>query len=414
MINYCFNLKAMKKRILLSASLFHALTDAATIVTPTIFPILYSQGFLIKKYSQIGLLSNVGLITTLLLQFWVVTLSFKHEYRWLMLISGLGIVLANFLVPLSPSFFVLLLMFVLLRAFTSFYHPVVVAWISRSRAGSGQELDDAMGIQSGSGNLGVLIAFISTGYLAQHYSWKTPLYVWAVLGFIITAIGVLVIKNVSSKQKIKTDLSARNWLRVLKKISHLLPGFFFGGMGWSVTIYYAPSLLHNNFNIPMGATGGYLALWIGLGTITGYLYGVWSRRFGRKNIFLTSLAGATICLLIIGFSLNKTISLIALLLFGGFMLMTYPSLHTFVGSTVLDDEQTLAFSWVSNIQLISGAIITLAAGFLSDYLSIRFPFILAGILSLVIFLFYLPKDNSYFGARKLKKIIVIPGEDIPV
>ncbi|MGB9893212.1 MAG: hypothetical protein ACPLRA_02275, partial [Candidatus Saccharicenans sp.] len=67
----------MKKRILLSASLFHALTDAATIVTPTIFPILYSQAFLIKRYSQIGLLSNIGLLITLVIQFWVVALSFR-------------------------------------------------------------------------------------------------------------------------------------------------------------------------------------------------------------------------------------------------------------------------------------------------------------------------------------------------
>jgi MFS family permease len=402
----------MKKRILLSASLFHGLTDAATIVTPTIFPILYSQAFLIKKYSQIGLLSNIGLIITILIQFWVVVMSFRHEYRWLMLLSGVGISLANFLIPLSPSFGILLLMFVLLRTFTSFYHPVVVAWISRSRAGSGQELDDAMGIQSGSGNLGVLVAFISTGYLAQHFGWKVPLYVWAVAGLMITAVGVSVINRVSSHQ-VKPDLSARNWLRVLKRISHLLPGFFFGGMGWSVTIYYAPSLLHNNFNIPMGATGVYLALWIGLGTITGYLYGVWSRRFGRKKVFLTSLAGATICLLIIGFSLNRTLSVVALLLFGGFMLMTYPSLHTFVGSTVHDDEQTLAFSWVSNIQLISGAIISLIAGFLSDYLNIRFPFILAGLLSLAVFIFYLPKGDRYFGARDME-IKAGPGQELPV
>ncbi|MBC7350495.1 MAG: hypothetical protein H5U05_11045 [Candidatus Aminicenantes bacterium] len=123
----------MKKRILLSASLFHALTDAATIVTPTIFPILYSQAFLIRKYSQIGLLSNLGLITTILVQFWVVALSFRYEYRYLMLASGLGICLANFLIPLSPSFTVLMLLFILLRGFTSFYHPVVIAWISRSR-----------------------------------------------------------------------------------------------------------------------------------------------------------------------------------------------------------------------------------------------------------------------------------------
>jgi len=393
----------MKKRILLSASLFHGLTDAATIVTPTIFPILYSQTFLIKKYSQIGLLSNIGLIITLLIQFWVVALSFRYEYRWLMLLSGLGISLSNFLIPLSPSFGILLLMFVLLRTFTSFYHPVVIAWISRSRAGLGQELDDAMGIQSGSGNLGVLIAFISTGFLAQHFGWKAPLYVWAIFGLIITAVGVSVINKVSSRQARQPDLSARNWLQVLSRTSHLLPGFFFGGMGWSVTIFYAPSLLHNNFNIPMGKTGVYLALWIGLGTITGYLYGVWSRKFGRKRVFLTSLAGATVCLLVIGFSLSRTISVAALLLFGGFLLMTYPSLHTFVGSSVGEEEQTLAFSWISNIQLISGATISLVAGFLSDYLNIRFPFILAGILTLAIFIFYWPKDDKFFGARSVGK-----------
>ncbi|MDH7493644.1 MAG: MFS transporter [Candidatus Saccharicenans sp.] len=392
----------MKQRILLSASLFHALTDAATIVTPTIFPILYSQAFLIKKYSQIGLLSNLGLITTILIQFWVVTLSFRYEYRYLMLASGLGISLANFLIPLSPSFTVLILLFILLRGFTSFYHPVVIAWISRSRSGLGRELDDAMGIQSGSGNLGVLLAFVTTGYLAQHLGWKVPLYIWAVVGLVITATGVSVINKISSQKAAKPDLSARNWLQVLKKVSHLLPGFFFGGMGWSVTVFYAPSLLHNNFNIPMGQTGVYLALWIGLGTITGYLYGFWSRKFGRKRVFLTSLAGATACLLVIGFSLSRSLSVAALLLFGGFLLMTYPSLHTFVGSTVRDEDQTQAFSWISNIQMVSGAVISLISGFLSDLLNIRFPFILAGVLSLAVFIFYLPKDDRYFGAREIK------------
>jgi len=69
------------------------------------------------------------------------------------------------------------------------------------------------------------------------------------------------------------------------------------------------------------------------------------------------------------------------------MLMTYPSLHTFVGSSVNEKEQTLAFSWVSNIQLISGAIITLISGFLSDLVNIRFPFILTGTFALAIFPF---------------------------
>ena len=94
--------------------------------------------------------------------------------------------------------------------------------------------------------------------------------------------------------------------------------------------------------------------------------------------------------------------MVALLLFGGFLLMTYPSLHTFVGSAVRAEDQTQAFSWISNIQMVSGAVISLISGFLSDLLNIRFPFILAGVLSLAVFLFYLPKEDRYFGARELE------------
>ena len=169
----------MKKRILLTSSLFHMLNDAASVITPTVFPILYSQAFLITRYSQIGLLSNIGLFTTLIVQFLAVRLSYRHEYRHLLLISGLGICAAMALVPFSKSFGALILFFVLIRVFTSFYHPVIIAWVSRSLASSGKELDDAMGIQSGSGNVGVMLAYLSVGYMAQQWGWKTPLYAWS-------------------------------------------------------------------------------------------------------------------------------------------------------------------------------------------------------------------------------------------
>jgi len=73
----------MKKQILLSASLFHALTDAASVITPMVFPLLLSQGFLITSYAQIGVLSNLGLLVSFLVQFLVVRVSFRSEYRTL-------------------------------------------------------------------------------------------------------------------------------------------------------------------------------------------------------------------------------------------------------------------------------------------------------------------------------------------
>jgi MFS family permease len=388
----------MKKRILLSASFFHAVTDAASVVVPTVFPILYSRKFLITSYSQIGLLSNLGLVATVLVQFFVVWLSFRHEYRILIFASGLGICATMALVPFARTFAALLLLFLLFRISTSFYHPVMIAWISRSRAGQGKELDDAMGIQSGSGNLGVIFAYLTVGFLAQGWTWKTPLFFWSGLGVLLGATGIAILGGISSKAEERPSLTPGSWLRSLVGIKRYIPGFFFGGMGWSVTVYYAPSLLHHRFGVPMGRTGLFLAMWIGLGTVTGYGYGVWSRRFGRKRVFLMSLGGAAVSLFLIGFARHQALAVAGLVAFGGFLLMTYPSLHTFVGSTVRENGQTQAFSWVSNIQLLSGAVITLGAGFLSDAVGIQFPFILTGVLTLAVFLFYLPRGPAFFGA----------------
>lgn len=388
----------MKKRILLSASLFHALNDATTVVVPMAFPLLYGRSSLITSYSQIGLLSNLGLLTTLLVQFLVVKISFHIEYKTLMLWSFLGICASLVCVTLASSFLTLLVFFLFMRIVTSFYHPVVIAWISKSQPA--HSLDHAMGIQSGSGNIGVLMAFLSVGYLAQQWDWKTPLLVWSVFSLALGTFGYLVIRKISSKSEIRPSLHFHSWVKVLGGIRHLIPGFIFGGMGWSVTIYYAPSLLNHQFSVPIGQTGLYLSLWIALGTVSGYGYGFLSRRLGRRTVFLTSIGGAALSLAAIGFAPGRTVAVVGLLVFGVFLLMTYPSLHTFVGSSVPHHDQTQAFSWVSNIQILSGAAVALLAGILSDRFGIRAPFVLAALMAAACFLFYaLPKLSPTLAER---------------
>jgi MFS family permease len=388
----------MRHRILLSSSLFHALNDATTVVVPMVFPILYGRSRLITSYTQIGWLSNLGLLATLVVQFVVVKISFHVEYRTLMLVSFLGISASLACVPLASSFLGLLLFFLFIRAVTSFYHPVVIAWISKSQPA--RSLDLAMGIQAGSGNIGVLLAFLSVGYLAQRWDWKMPLFLWSVFGLALGAAGYLVIRGVSSKSELKPSLHLSAWLKILSRIRPLVPGFFFGGMGWAVTIYYAPSLLNHQFLVPMGQTGLYLSLWIGLGTVSGYGYGFLSRRLGRRTVFLMSLGVGALSLALIGLAPGRTAGVAGLLVFGVFLLMTYPSLHTFVGSSVPHGDQTQAFSWVSNIQMISGAVVALLSGFLSDRFGIRAPFVLSSVLAAACFLYYLtaslpePRDSG--------------------
>ncbi len=130
-----------------------------------------------------------------------------------------------------------------------------------------------MGIQSGSGNLGVGLAYLTVGFLAQRWGWRTPLFVWALFGLVLAGLGALALRGVSSRSEERPSLRPADWWRSLRAIGRFVPGFFFGGAGWSVAVYYAPSLLNHKYGIPMGQTGLFLALWIGLGTVTGYGYG---------------------------------------------------------------------------------------------------------------------------------------------
>ncbi len=376
----------MQKRILFSASLFHGLNDASTVTLPMIFTLLYSQQFIITSYSHIGILSNLGLLTTFIFQILIVNLSHRVEYKYLLLISTGGISLSLLLLTRSSAFVSLLLLYLLFRAFTSFYHPLGVAWVSKTHPDQG--LDFAMGIQSGSGNLGVFIAFLSSGYLAQTFNWKTPLQIWAAVILFLGAVSFISVRKTStqSEESFSHDLSS--WIDTIKTIKTYLPGFAFGGACWAVTVFYAPSLFNHKFTVPLGDTGVVLAFWIGIGSVMTYLFGFLSRRVGRKKLAGFSLMGSTLFLFLLGTANRLALAQTSLFLFGTFLFLIYPAFQSFVGNEVPEKNQAQAFSLVANIQMLTGAVVALAAGFLSDKFGISSPFILLGGLGILTSVFY--------------------------
>ena len=377
----------MKKEVLFSASLFHGLNDAASVTVPMVFPLLYSQQFIITKYFHIGILSNLGLLMTLLLQVVIANVSHKFEYKYMICLSVLGISLSLVLITCSSIFTSLLLFYLLMRAFTSFYHSVGVAWVSKTHPD--QALDFAMGIQSGSGNLGVLIAFVSVGYLAQAFNWKAPLHIWAVCSLLLGTISFLSVRKISTKSKEMLKYNLSSWIKTIKTIKTYIPGFVFGGACWGTTVFYAPSLFNHKFQVPIGETGISLALWIGIGSFMTYFFGYLSRRFGRWKISLAGFIGATFFLFTLGAARRLELAQMSLLFFGAFLFMIFPAFQSFVGNVVPYKNQTQAFSLVANIQMLAGAIIVLAAGFLSDKFGINSPFILLGLFWASISIFYL-------------------------
>lgn len=382
----------MKNKVLFSASLFHALNDAATVTVSMIFPLLYTQQFIIKKYFHIGILSNLGLLVTFVFQIIIANISGKVEHKLMLFFSYIGICVTLSLMTLSSTFASLLFIYLILRASTSFYHSVGVAWVSKTHPSQG--IDFAMGIQNGSGNLGVFLAFVSSGYLAQSFNWKVPLFVWAGVALFLGSISFWAVRKTSTRgdEVHKPDFSS--WMETLKNIKIYIPGFVFGGACWGTTVFYAPSLLNHRFQIPLGQTGLYLALWIGVGTVMTYFFGFLSRHLGRLKISVSAFIGATFFLFILGIAPVKELALVSLFFFGAFLFLVYPSFQSFVGDEVSPKNQTQAFSLAANVQMVTGAIVVLVAGFLSDRFGINSPFLLIGVLGAVISVFYLFKRSA--------------------
>ncbi|MGD9347985.1 MAG: MFS transporter, partial [Candidatus Aminicenantes bacterium] len=304
----------MSKRILFSASIFHGLNDAATVTVPMVFPLLYSQQYIITKYAHIGILSNLGLLMTLCCQLLIAHYFHKHEYKHMLIISLGGISLSLILITFARSFITLLLFYLLMRIFASFYHSVGVATVSISHPD--KALDFAMGVQSASGNIGLFLAFVLTGFIAQSFGWLTPLFGLAVILIMLGTISYVIAKKTSTVDPDVQPIKAGSWKRVIQETSVLFPGFFFGGACWGTTVFYAPSLFHHKFQVSLGATGLYLALWIAVGAVMPYLLGYLSQRIGRRNIIRLSFLGATLFLCLLGLSPVKELAVVSLIFFG--------------------------------------------------------------------------------------------------
>jgi len=318
----------------------------------------------------------------------------------MLFVSYIGICLTLSLLTLSSTFASLLFIYLIMRVFTSFYHSVGLAWVSKTYPSQG--IDFAMGIQSGSGNLGVFFAFISSGYLAQNFNWRVPLFVWAGVAFFLGSISFLAVRKTSTRGERVSKPDFSSWMETLKNIKIYIPGFVFGGACWGTTVFYAPSLLNHRFQIPLGQTGLYLALWIGVGTVMTYLFGLLSRHLGRLKISFSAFIGATLFLFVLGIAPVKELVLVSLFFFGAFLFLIYPSFLSFVGAGVSPENQAKAFSLAANVQMVTGAIVVLVAGFLSDRFGINSPFILIAVLGAVISVFYQLKRSML--ARKLSVI----------
>jgi len=354
---------ASDNRLLWAISFHHLCNDGTLMALIALIPILVNEMDL--SYYDVGLL-GFGLVITVVVQYGVGRVA-DRRFSKILLEAGAGLMASSFLLLLLVNDFAGLFAAVIaMRIGAAFYHPVGTSWISRAFGGS--RLDTALGVQSGVGNLGVIIAWISSGYLGEFYSWKAPCVLWAGLNLSAIAIGMLVIRETGMKPSQFAKRERTSSRLTFRKIGILSIPIMTGGALYQVTSYFGPLNLTKNGEWSAAGADLMFAFWIAVGTITSYYFGAISARFDRT--WLLKLAYSVSCASVLLLAVANQWYFVAAILavYGALLFVTYPAIFAFVIEATSDNERGTAFGILFGLQLGGGAATVYGCGALADVL----------------------------------------------
>jgi FSR family fosmidomycin resistance protein-like MFS transporter len=398
-----------QNRILSTVSLVHAINDASVAVISILFPI-FKELFSLS-YTQVGVITGGGLFITLIGQLILGRMADGKNVN-LFLLTGLVLTgISLVLLTLSTAFLTLIIFIFFMRFATSFFHPIGIGWISRTYKKG--KLDWAMGIQSGSADLGVFLAILTTLSITQLTHWTVPLYGWAC----ICIIGLLacllltrplkrefVIVPKDTKKSTLKDLAVDAFHR-MKKIQLLIPAFMISGASWGVMITYLPLLLNAQTTLSLPVIGFLIAIWAGIGSLTSISYGKIRTYIHRKQVLVIAYLAIGVFSLLLTFVTHIVLLLSLMILLGVALFLTYPALFSFVSEVTHESVEGWTFGLTFMFQTGGGTILLFLGGVLSDVYGIWMPFALLGTLSLLftlvlLFNYQKPFAESIDGREK--------------
>jgi MFS family permease len=382
----------LQKRILGTVALHHACNDASVVVLPAIFPVLYTEGILIKRYSDIGTITLISLFVAITTQILIGHNVKTHHYRRFLGLDALIVGIFLLLMTLSRNYLMLVACFIGVRIGTSIYHPVGISWISH--AFEGTTLDRSMGFQSAFGDIGVLTAFISTGLLTDYFGWRVPLILWGAINLIALVAGQIISRGTTDRTAIDAKQEAVSWRETVAALRIFIFPILLGGLAWGISLNYAPSLLNHKLGISMSKTGLILSCWMAAGATVTIFYGRISERIGRPATILAAYSAIILTSFTLGSTDNIGLTVAAFIIYGVSLFITFPAILSFVGSTMAAKNRTAGFSLVSNIQIVGNSIFAFISGFISDAYGIHSPFLLLGGITVLVVVYLIVIINK--------------------
>ena len=366
------------KRLLWIISYHHACNDGTLMALIALLPILTEVMSL--SYLEVGLL-GFGLVITVVVQYAVGRFADRIFSKYLLEIGAVLMGTSFVLLLLVDDFAGLFTVVVAMRVGAAFYHPVGTSWITRKFAGP--YLETALGVQSGVGNFGVIIAMATSGFLGELYSWKAPCVLWAFMNLAAVVLGLLLVTDASAP-RIGEAVSRRSSKDTFRKMLIFTPAIIAGGALYQITSTFGPLNLTSTGRWSPGAADMMFAVWILVGTITSYYFGAISARFGKLRLLAAGYLAAAISASLLVFTDQWWLIAPILIFYGAFLFVTYPALFSFVTDSTKAEERGTAFGILFGFQLGGGALSVFVCGVIADLLAnAKYVFLIAAALSAV-------------------------------
>jgi FSR family fosmidomycin resistance protein-like MFS transporter len=376
-----------KNKILSTVSIYHALNDGTVAAIPILFPIF--KAIFNLSYTEIGIITGGGLLLSIIAQLMIGRISDGKNSQTMLSLGIFIISLSLIILTEARGFFSLLFLMFFLRLGSSFFHPIGVGLISRIF--KKDKLDWAMGIQSGSADIGAFIAISTTLYISEITSWDYPLYLWALAGGLVLLSGVyltnnvkkeyLIVKKIPQRQTIKESISES--VIFLKKIKLLAPAFIISGSCWGIVVTYLPLLLDVRTDLSLAAIGLVVSIWIGIGSISSFYYGKICAGLGRKNVIYLSYLTIGITSILLSYFTDIEIIILIMVLLGITVFITFPAIVSFVSEITHETVEGKTFGTIFTLQLGGSTLFLFLGGFLADIFGIWIPFMLLGLTTLI-------------------------------
>lgn len=348
------------------------------------------------SYLQSGLLLSAFTITAGLSQFpggWIGDRTKRH----IVIATGLaGIGLACLAIGLSPAYYPMLFILIIMGIFAGAYHPsalsVLSGYIEDSRRGK------AIALHMVGGSIGFAIGPIIGGLIAETLGWR---YAFIILGIPALVAVPLILKKFGQQESITnaepesqsttnsdTTFQQGNQhtgiFQVLRPIAIVFCLAISMQLIGGTAMAFIPVYLVDKYYV----TPAYAAMLIGVtrgGGIAGSLVGGWlSDRWGRKEaIFLALVATGPSLLLLTKLPFNAGL-VATLIIFGMFMYMRQATVQPFLMASVPPQLRATAFGIYFGLGMEGMSLLQPVAGHFMDIYGIVEVFNVIALLSITL------------------------------